>query len=111
MARKLVPTQASSAKRKAVLAATFVVAALVLWFGFFGCGGPPQMGADREAFQNVDALFTAVTARNDKLLRDCERRLSDCDATGKLSAQARNYLDDVIRTARSGQWESAAQRL
>ena len=103
-------TQAPTAIRKAALAAAVAIAAGIFWFGFVGCG-PPQMGADREAFQSVDALFTAVTARNEKLLRDCEYRIGECDVAGKLPAQAKGYLDDIIRRARAGQWESAAQRL
>jgi hypothetical protein len=72
---------------------------------------PPQMGADDEAFKTVDALFTAVTARDEKLLGRCERQLQACRDVGKLPAAAATHLDGVIRQARAGRWESASERL
>jgi hypothetical protein len=58
-----------------------------------------------------DALFTAVTARDEKLLGQCEQNLRALKDAGKLPTSASYYLDDIIRTARVGGWESAAQRL
>jgi hypothetical protein len=72
---------------------------------------PPQMGADDEVFQTVDALFTAVTARDENLLGKCAQRLADCKSAGKLPGAAADYLDGVIQKARDGRWESAAERL
>jgi len=69
------------------------------------------MGADEEVFTTVDALFTAVTARDENLLRQCEQRLHASRDVGKLPADASNYLDGVIRKAKAGSWESAAERL
>lgn len=74
-------------------------------------GPPPQMGADEAVFNTVDALFTAVTARDEKLLADCERRLLALKAAGKLPLDASAYLDNITRKARAGRWESAAQSL
>ncbi|MBI3822183.1 MAG: hypothetical protein HY289_05830 [Planctomycetes bacterium] len=76
-----------------------------------GCGTPPQMGSDEEVFRTVDALYTAVTARNEKLVDQCDQRLSKLKQAGKLPESAANYLDDVIATARAGQWRPAAERL
>ena len=59
----------------------------------------------------VDALFTAVTARDDKLLGESERRLHALKDAGTLSDNASASLDDIIKTARNGGWESAAQTL
>ncbi len=81
-------------------------AALVL-----GWGRVPQMGADDEVFHSVDALFTAVTARDARLLNQCERRLHAHRDAGKLPAEASRYLDGVVDRARNGRWESAAQDL
>src|SRR5258708_4692667 len=39
-----------------------------------GCGRPPQMGADKDVFATVDALFTAITAHDEKQLSQCEQR-------------------------------------
>lgn len=72
---------------------------------------PPQMGADEEVFTTVDALFTAVTARDEKLLGECERRLHAYRDAGKLPRAASDYLDSVIRTSRAGGWTSAAETL
>ncbi len=73
--------------------------------------GPPQMGADEEVFRSVDALFTAVTARDEKLLGQCEQRLHAQRDAGKMPTEAGEYLDEVIARARSGKWETAAERL
>jgi hypothetical protein len=72
---------------------------------------PPQMGADEQVFDSVDALFTAVTARDDKLLGESERRLHAHRDAGKLPAEAADHLDDIIRQARAGDWQPAAERL
>jgi hypothetical protein len=69
------------------------------------------MGADEDVFKTVDALFTAVTARDAKLLRQCEQRLQALQGAGKLPGDAADYLAGVIRKARDGKWESAAERL
>jgi hypothetical protein len=72
---------------------------------------PPQIGADEEVFQTVDALFTALTSRDEKRLGECEQRLhASCDA-GRLPAEPARYLDGVIQEARTGDWERAARRL
>jgi hypothetical protein len=85
----------------------------VLLVGFFvWCWSrPPQMGADAEVFKTVDALFTAVTARDEKLLGQCAQRLTVLKDAGKLPADASDYLDGIIARARDGRWQSAAERL
>jgi hypothetical protein len=97
-------------KRRAALAAAAGLA-VVLGVGFVGCGRPPQMGADEAVFRTVDALFTAVTARDAKLLGQCEQRLRAQREVGKLPPAASDYLDGVIAKARAGRWESSAERL
>jgi len=72
---------------------------------------PPQMGADEKVFNTVDALFTAVTARDQKLLGQCEQRLNALRDTGKLPEDASDYLKGIIARARDGHWQSAAERL
>jgi hypothetical protein len=69
------------------------------------------MGADEEVSRAVDALFTAVTARDEKRLTQCERRLQALQEAGKLPGAAAGYLDRFIRTARAGGWEPAARSL
>jgi hypothetical protein len=72
---------------------------------------PPQMGANAEVFKTVDALFTAVTAHDEKLLEQCETRLREQRDAGKISAEPAEYLDNVINKARAGNWQSAGERL
>lgn len=88
-----------------VLSATLVVVVLL------GLRPQPQMGADEDVFNTVDALFTAVTARDPKRLGDCEKRLRQYREAGKLPEAAAKVLDGVIGTARSGEWRPAAERL
>ena len=69
------------------------------------------MGADHEVFTTVDALFTAVTARDEKLLRQCEQRLRTLEDAAKLPVEASSYLKGIIVKARDGGWQSAAEKL
>src|SRR5207302_9977325 len=72
---------------------------------------PPQVGTDEEVFATVDALFTALTSRDDSRLDDCDERLLAFREADELPAKAADHLDAVIQQARSGQWEPAAKRL
>jgi hypothetical protein len=101
----------SSTTRRAAVAAGVAVFAALLVGWFVWRGRPPQMGADDEVFKTVDALFTAVTARDEKLLGQCEQRLQALRDAGKLPGDASDYLDGVIRKARDGRWRSAAETL
>jgi hypothetical protein len=73
-----------------------------------GCGGPPQIGPDEEAFKAVDALYTAVTSRRPQLLDQCDRQLQDLQKQGKLPEPAHEALQKIIAKARDGEWEPAA---
>src|SRR5262249_44254940 len=84
-----------------------ILVGVFLWWG----SRPPQMGADEEGARTVDALFTAITAPDEKLLADGERRLSALGDAGELPPGASAYLDNIIRRARAGGWESAARSL
>jgi hypothetical protein len=91
-----------------VLAGGGLVILLMCWFWF---ARPPQMGADPEVFKTVDALFTAVTARDEKLLGQCERRLSALESAGRLPGKASSYISGIIARAHDGRWQSAAEQL
>lgn len=71
----------------------------------------PRLDPDEQVFEAVDALFTAVRARDDRLLGDCEQRLRNFETAGKLPAPAIGYLNEVIRMARAGKWRPAAEKL
>lgn len=96
--------------KRAIKVAAVGAVALVLGAAFLG-GRPPQMGADEEVFRTVDALFTAVTARDAKLLGQCEQRIHAYRDAGKLPAASSDYLDGIIQTARADRWRPAAERL
>lgn len=85
-----------------------LIGAARLWCGF---RSPPQLPPSEEVFKSVDALFTAVTSRDESRLSSCEQRLERYHQTAKLPDPAWKRLKGVIATARSGQWESAARRL
>jgi len=72
---------------------------------------PPQLIADEQVFNTVDALFTAVTARDLTRLEDCERRLQEYHEDGMISDAAAAALDAIIDQARDGKWEPAAKAL
>jgi len=78
------------------------------WLSF---RSPPQLPPSAEVFTTVDALFTAVTAHDEKRLTACEQRLEKFKTAGSLPTPAAKRLDGVIATARAGQWETAAKRL
>ena len=56
------PVRADS--RNKIVLGIAASALVVVLLAFFVRGTPPQMGADKNVFTNVDALFTAVTARD-----------------------------------------------
>jgi hypothetical protein len=92
-----------------ILCGLAVAAAIVFVVQTFR--SPPQIGTDDEVFATVDALFTALTCRDDSRLDDCEERLLAFREADQLPEDAADYLDAVIEQARSGQWEAAARRL
>jgi hypothetical protein len=96
--------------RTLVLSVVGVILLLVtVWF--YWPSKPLQMGADEDVFVTVDALFTAVTAHDEKLLSQTEQRLHGFKDKGKLPAGAATYLDAVIEDARGGDWQPAAKDL
>jgi hypothetical protein len=84
-------------------------AALAVLYGYLT--RPPQMGPSEEVFHTVDALYTAVRNQDEKRLGECERRLGGYRDAGKLPPAAAGALDAIIRRARAGSWQSAAERL
>jgi hypothetical protein len=105
-----VPDEKIATTKRAILAAAAGgLVLLVCWFVWWA--KPPQIGADKEAIQAVDALFTAFTSRNTTRLAQCEERLHALRDAGELPPNAADYLDGLIKTARGGNWRGAAQKL
>jgi len=92
----------------AVLGGVVLLAAVA---GLLSLRSPPQMGPDAEVFETVDALYTAVRNRDGPRVAQCEARLRESRAGGKLPKAAADRLDGVIATARGGDWQAAAERL
>jgi hypothetical protein len=105
------PAERASARGRVGLIVFGVIVAGVVAAVVWGLRSPPQIGTDHDVFNTVDALFTAVTARDEKRLGECEERLRGYREAGKLPADAADELDAIIRKARSGSWQSAAERL
>lgn len=76
-----------------------------------GCGGPPQIGMDEEAFKGVDALYTAVTSKRTDLLDQCDSNLKELKSAGKIPEPAHRALESIIAKARTGKWETATEEL
>jgi hypothetical protein len=75
-----------------------------------GCGGPPALESD-EAFSTTDALYTAITSHRLELLDESETRLKQLKEDGKLSADAFEWLTEIIQQARAGDWQDSAEDL
>ncbi len=101
----------NSTSQRGLVGAGTVCAAIFVAYTLFWYGAPPQMGDDEEVSKAVDALFTAVSARNERLLEDCEGRLGTLREAGDLPIAAADFLDDIINEARDGRWRPAAERL
>jgi hypothetical protein len=82
-----------------------IVLALVV-----GCG-PAQIGESREVFKAVDALYTAVSLREESALDRSAAILNDLRAAGKLPDSASAELVSITTEARAGRWEPARERL
>ncbi len=76
-----------------------------------GCGRSPSMGTDREAFTTVDALFTAVSLKDEAQLDRNAAALGALHASGRLPERAYEALGAIIATAKGGDWESAGADL
>src|SRR5262245_5205628 len=87
----------------------FAAVAAVVLYAFLT--RPPQMGASEEVFHTVDALYTAVRNHDERRLGECEQRLKGYLDEGKLPPAASRSLDGIIRQARSGSWQPAAEGL
>lgn len=72
---------------------------------------PPQLNASPEAAKTLDAMFTALTARDRDSLSACMQRIERYSRGGKLDARAATELRACSDLATSGSWEQAAKRL
>jgi hypothetical protein len=89
----------------------FSVVLMMISFTMIACGRPAQIGADKDVFNAVDALFTAVSLRDPTLVDQCETRLNELKSQGKLPDAASKSLASIIEEARRGEWEPSQERL
>src|SRR5262245_2606272 len=82
----------------------------LLLIALTGCGAP-QIGEDPGTFKAVDALYTAVSLRDPKLVDQCAANLKGLHDSGKIPSAASRTLDSIIAEARQGKWEPAFDRL
>jgi hypothetical protein len=95
--------------RTAMAFVALAMSAFAAWL--FWPARPPQLSGDKDVFDTVDALFTAVRSQDGRLLDSCQQRLHGYESDGKLSPEAARYLDNVLEMARSGKRRPAAERL
>lgn len=88
-----------------------IIAVMLLGVITGGCGSHAQIGTDPETFKTVDALYTAVSLREPKLVDQCAERLKALQAAGKLPEAAHTTLEGLMSEAKAGGWESSQERL
>lgn len=75
-----------------------------------GCG-TPQVTSDEAVFNELDALYTAVTSKRNDLLTASRERLQKLHADGKLSDSGFAAIDKIAARAADGHWSEAAEKL
>lgn len=83
---------------------------LVVWIWSIWCR-PPQMGPDPVVFKTMDALYTAVRNQDMVQVDACDKKLVALQQEGKFPPTAHQRLTDIIRQAKDGDWQPAAQAL
>lgn len=99
------------ADRKSIVAIIGVVAVLLAGLAYWAWTETPQLKADSDVYASLDALFTAVTARRESLVTNCESKLLMLHREGKIPKQAWKRISHIIETTKADQWESAAEDL
>lgn len=55
----------------------------------------------------IKQVYTACYTKNSKRLANCEERLAELEAEGKISKEEIKSFKRVLEIARTGKWESA----
>ncbi len=76
-----------------------------------GCQPVPQVVNDEAVFGELDALYTAVTAKRGNLLSDCRTRLTKLHDEQRLSDAGFEEVSTIMEMCDEGDWTDAAQRL
>ena len=99
------------ADSKPVVAIIGIVAILLGGLAYWAWTDTPQLKADSDVYASLDALFTAVTARRESLVANCESKLVALHSEGKIPKQAWKRISHIIELTRTDQWEVAAKDL
>src|SRR6266404_7477166 len=70
-----------------------------------GCRGPTEV--ERDNRRVLDAILTAITIKNHRLLEDDARRARARFDAGQLSADDYQAMEAIITKARAGKWSDA----
>jgi hypothetical protein len=76
-----------------------------------GCGGAPAIGPDKAAFTTIDALYSAVSMKDEVQLARNAISLDKLHESGRLPDAAHTSLVAIITEAKAGEWEPARQKL
>lgn len=79
---------------------------LVVSLMLTGCQKTPQL-ANEECLGAADALWTAITAKDIKLVDNSEQALKQLYDESKLTNDAFEALESIIAAARGGDWDGA----
>ena len=70
-----------------------------------GCGGPTQ--EDRDNRRALDAILTAITMQNARLLEESALRATARHDAGQLTDEQYQGMEAFINKARTGDWPAA----
>jgi hypothetical protein len=71
----------------------------------FGCRGPTQ--EDRDNRRVLDAVLTAITIKNTRLLEEDAKRARARHEAGQLTDEEYQGMEAIINKARGGDWSGA----
>jgi hypothetical protein len=101
-------TGVAKTMKNAILASLLlgvIVFSTLTALGVFGGRSPTE--ADRDNRRLLDALLTAITLKNARLLEDNAKRLDQRQADGHLSEEEYEGMRVLIQKARAGDWTGA----
>jgi len=87
------------------------LAILLLSTLLFGCFRAEQVAADPDVFNELDALYTAVTSQRTELLQASTARLKSLHESGKLTDTGFEEISALIRPAEQGRWKESTENL
>ncbi|HEY7159262.1 MAG TPA: hypothetical protein VH575_35285 [Gemmataceae bacterium] len=83
-----------------------------LWMASLGlallvsaCGGPTEQ--DRDNRRLLDAILTAITIKNPRLLEDNAKRAKQRHEAGQLTDEQYGGMEAILNKARQGDWAGA----